>query len=75
MKNRKILLDYCYKQGIKCLTLSGMADALYQAHKDGAQELYVSKTEWESVERWFVNNGAWDWDHKTFWGMEFVVEC
>lgn len=74
-KNRKKLVDYfiAYNATAPHVYLAALGIALCLAEKAGTDELLVSPEEFEQVKLFMTNSGAWDWDKKTFLGMEFVI--
>lgn len=56
------------------LPISCVTDILQMAIKDGVTQLVTTQGEYEIIQRWMVHGFQWNWDKKTFMGMEFLIE-
>lgn len=56
------------------LAVSMVSNILRTAIKDGVTKLVMTKEEFEQIEYFMISSAMWNWDRKTFIGMEFVVE-
>lgn len=55
------------------LSVSSVSNLLELAIKDGIQELYVTKEEYDIIRLSLLYNGAWNWDGATIMGMKLIV--
>lgn len=57
--------------------LFATADASYVlnlALQDGVTELYINKHHYDTIRNFMAYCGAWNWDKKTFMGMNLIIE-
>lgn len=50
-----------------------VSEVLFMALKDLVDELIVTKEEYETITKYMVMCGVWNWDREKFMGMKFVV--
>ena len=67
------LEDYLEKRQISVFSVSMVSEILYEALTEGISELLLTRNEFNIIERYMVYSGMWDWDKKTFMGIEFVI--
>jgi hypothetical protein len=70
---RKHLSSFLDGFGCDTLFLSIVSEVLYEALRDRVTDLLVTPFEFEILNKWFIHSAQWNWDKKTFMGMNFVV--
>ena len=55
------------------LYIAAVTDCIFLADKDGVTDLYCTEDEYETISKWMLGNGAWNWDKKTIWGMTLKI--
>lgn len=63
---------YLDLMGFDVISISIIADLLYEALRDKTTHLLVSENEYQTLKRWFIHNGQWDWDGESFMTMKIV---
>lgn len=71
---RAHLGTYMDKEGIDHIYFAVIGPLLHLAIDDGVTDLIVSKSEYHYISRWIIGNSIWNWDKKTFCGMNLIVE-
>ena len=56
------------------LSVSCVADILRMAVKDKITQLLMNQQEFEIFESWMIYSAMWNWDKKTFMGIELIIE-
>ena len=56
------------------LSVSCVGNILRMAVKDKVTQLAMNQQEFEVFEYWRVVSAVWNWDKKTFMGIELIIE-
>lgn len=51
-----------------------VGDLLRIAERDGVTHLLISKSHFDVIKQYVMAFGNWDWDKKTYWGINLIVE-
>lgn len=73
-RNIKTCLDLLGGGWPNFLVVSVVSDVLNQALNSGVTQLVMSQEEFRVIQSCMVGSGVWNWDKKTFMGMELIIE-
>lgn len=72
---KKHIKEYIFKiYGWGSFTVSDVSYILYLVTLDGVTNLYMGKSDYEKIVNFMAYCGAWNWDKKTFMGINLIVE-
>lgn len=72
---KKHIKEYTFKiYGSDSFANADASHVLNLALQDGVTELYMGKSHYETITTFMAYCGAWNWDKKTFMGINLVIE-
>lgn len=72
---KKHIKEYIFSiYGHGSFALADVSYILNLAIRDGVTDLYMGKSDYEQISNFMAYCGAWNWDKKTFMGINLIVE-
>lgn len=72
---KKHIKEYTFRMyGNDLFATADTSHVLNLALQDGVTELYMNKHHYDTISNFMAYCGAWNWDKKTFMGMNLIVE-
>ena len=73
---RKHISSFIDEMGCWHFSPSMCDELILLAEKQGITELVMTSNEFDTFKKYVLGtgNGTWNWDKKTFWGINLIIE-